>query len=88
MANVSRLGDSTDHGGVVITASSTVFVDGIGVCRETDLHNCPIPGHGINPFTSSSTRKANGLRIVRTGIDPSVCGGKVVAGSPDVHITS
>lgn len=50
---VIRLGDTADHGGVVITASETTFyAEGPPVARIGDLFNCAI--HGINPIVEGS----------------------------------
>jgi uncharacterized Zn-binding protein involved in type VI secretion len=69
---VARLGDTSDHGGVIITASSTVFADGIKVAAVGDLHSCPIPGHGITAITNGSGRFfAEGDVVAVVG---SVCG--------------
>ncbi|WP_321788588.1 PAAR domain-containing protein [Paraburkholderia sp. J94] len=37
-----RLGDTTDHGGVVVTASNTMDYDGRPVARKGDLIECPL----------------------------------------------
>ncbi|WP_321957891.1 PAAR domain-containing protein [Paraburkholderia bannensis] len=41
MLNAIRLGDSTDHGGQVITASATMKLRGKGVARKGDRIQCP-----------------------------------------------
>jgi uncharacterized Zn-binding protein involved in type VI secretion len=41
MLNAIRLGDSTDHGGEVITASTTMRLRGKGVARKGDRIKCP-----------------------------------------------
>ncbi|WP_449405952.1 PAAR domain-containing protein [Massilia phosphatilytica] len=41
MMNLIRLGDSTDHGGKVITASSTMRFDNRFVARKGDEVSCP-----------------------------------------------
>lgn len=45
MKGVIRLGDATSHGGKVIAASGTAFVNGIAVARQGDACVCPINGH-------------------------------------------
>jgi uncharacterized Zn-binding protein involved in type VI secretion len=45
MKGVIRLGDSTSHGGKVIVASDTSFVNGIAVARQGDACICPVKGH-------------------------------------------
>lgn len=81
MPAVARIGDSSDHGGVIISGSSTVFADGIGVCRLGDQHSCPIPGHGITNMVSSSTNVfADNKGVCRVG-DVAGCGAKISSGS-------
>ncbi|WP_175914347.1 PAAR domain-containing protein [Burkholderia metallica] len=41
MINFIRLGDTTDHGGRVTTASETADYDGIPLARKGDLIECP-----------------------------------------------
>lgn len=46
MANVIRLGDSTSHGGKVVSVTAAHFtVGGIAVARAGDTCSCPIKGH-------------------------------------------
>ena len=82
---VARLNDPSDHGGHIITASSDVFVNGIGIARLGDSHSCPIAGHGVTPLvTSSSTVFADTKGVVRVG-DKTGCGATISAGSPNVN---
>jgi uncharacterized Zn-binding protein involved in type VI secretion len=46
--NLIRLGDATDHGGEVITASDTMRYGGRRVARKGDLVTCPLHPD-INP---------------------------------------
>ena len=41
---VVRLGDQTSHGGVVISASATHTIEGVGIARVGDQVSCPKPG--------------------------------------------
>lgn len=85
MPPVARLGDPSDHGGVIITASEDVFANGIGVCRLGDLHSCPLPDHGVTPLvTASATVIVDGVGCVRVG-DIAGCGAAISAGSPNVN---
>jgi uncharacterized Zn-binding protein involved in type VI secretion len=68
---------------VIITASSDVLANDIGVARQGDLHSCPIPGHGITAITTGSPdTDANGQPVARIG-DTCGCGATLVSGSPD-----
>lgn len=59
---IIRLGDATSHGGHVISASTSMKVDGIAVARVGDMVTCPqckgvykiIEGHG---YTIDSGKK-------------------------------
>lgn len=42
MTDFIRLGHSTDHGGKVISASTTVDYDGIPLARKGDFITCPL----------------------------------------------
>ncbi|MDE8409513.1 PAAR domain-containing protein, partial [Klebsiella pneumoniae] len=48
MSGLVCLGDATTHGGKVITASSTMFINGVQVALVGDLVSCP--KHGVNPI--------------------------------------
>ena len=77
---VARIGDSSDHGGVIITCAAKTKVEGKLVARVGDLHSCPIPGHGVTPIVTGSPRfKAEGQRVARstslTGCGASIIGG-------------
>ncbi|SCB22468.1 PAAR domain-containing protein [Cupriavidus alkaliphilus] len=52
------LGDKTDHGGVVITASGNTSTNGKGIACVGDRVTCPRSGHG-------------GITVIVTG-DPNV----------------
>jgi uncharacterized Zn-binding protein involved in type VI secretion len=47
MIDLVRLGDATDHGGKVISASETMHYDGRAVARKGDDVSCP--RHDIQP---------------------------------------
>ncbi|MFM0135320.1 PAAR domain-containing protein [Caballeronia grimmiae] len=42
MIKLIRLGDPTDHGGQVITASETMRFEGVSVARKGDEVDCPL----------------------------------------------
>ncbi|MGL3160392.1 PAAR domain-containing protein, partial [Klebsiella pneumoniae] len=51
MSGLVCLGDATTHGGKVITASSTMFINGVQVALVGDLVS--FPKHGVNPIPVS-----------------------------------
>jgi len=84
---VCRLGDTSNHGGVLITASDDIFTDGIPACRDQDLHSCPLPGHGITPVTGTGVSALDGGRNrIRIG-DVAGCGAVMNTGSPTTSST-
>jgi len=80
MPFVARLGDQSDHGGVIISVTTQYTnAEGKLVARVTDLHSCPIPGHGITPILTGSGNFFTEGHI--TAVDGSVCGcgAKIIA---------
>jgi uncharacterized Zn-binding protein involved in type VI secretion len=69
---VARLGDPSDHGGVIISSASLTNAEGQLVARVGDLHSCPIPGHGVTPIVSGASRFTCEGSLV--ALDTSVCG--------------
>lgn len=85
MPAIARLGDTSSHDGVIITASSDVRANGVGVARIGDQHSCPIPGHGVTSIiTGSAVTRANGSGVARIG-DAAGCGAIINTGSPSVN---
>jgi uncharacterized Zn-binding protein involved in type VI secretion len=76
---VIRLGDSTSHGGKVLTASSNVFYGGIEVARVGDSVSCP-KCKGTYTIVSGAQSVFNNEQIARNG-DSVSCGAKLIAGS-------
>lgn len=76
---IIRLGDSTSHGGVVVSAAPTVIVEGKPAARIGDMTTCPIPGHGASPIVSGdSTCMVDGRAVARQG-DLTGCGAVLIA---------
>lgn len=51
---IARLGDTSSHGGKIVTAAERTFVEGQPAARLTDLLACPI--HGLVAITTGSPR--------------------------------
>ena len=80
------LGDKTTHGGVVISASSTMSVNGRLVALVGDSVSCPIPGHGVNKIIEGSTEWiSDGKAIVVNGCRCQ-CGCQVISGAQECAI--
>jgi uncharacterized Zn-binding protein involved in type VI secretion len=79
------VGDTTTHGGKVITGSGNDTIDGKAIARKGDLVECP--GHGINPIIEGDAsfmvddkpvaleghHAACGCELVSQGPTSSVC---------------
>jgi uncharacterized Zn-binding protein involved in type VI secretion len=80
------VGDSTAHGGFIITGSETMEVIGRKVARQGDMVSCPIPGHGVNPIVEGSDMILdNGVRVALHG-HLRACGCKLIALSADAIV--
>lgn len=85
MPAVARLGDGSDHGGEIITATGTSTANGLQIAVEGDQHRCPIRGHGTTALTSIlSDVSTDGKKIITIGAT-AACGAKINTGSPDVR---
>lgn len=74
------LGDKTDHGGVVVSASETSDCGGKGIARVGDQVTCPKKGHGsvTTIVTGDATAIVDGRRAARHG-DKTACGAILIA---------
>lgn len=80
---IARLGDVSDHGGVIITSASKTYVNGILVARVGDLHSCPIPGHGVTAITNGSGKFFCEGAVTAVVGSVCGCGASITTGSPN-----
>jgi uncharacterized Zn-binding protein involved in type VI secretion len=80
MPQIIRLGDSTSHGGKVVSVSATHFtVDGIAVARVGDICSCPKKGHGSCTIVEGSPHHSiDGIPVAYAGHKTS-CGATLIA---------
>lgn len=77
------LGDKNTHGGQVLSASSTMYIDGKHVALVGDLVSCP--KHGNNTIIEGADSAFdNGIAIV---VDQCLCacGCRVISSEPTTH---
>lgn len=77
------LGDTTTHGGKVITASSNIFYNNIPVARVGDQVTCPKCNGTHTIVSGASTVRGNSMQIARNGDNVS-CGARLISRSGDV----
>lgn len=74
---VSRLGDTSDHGGAIVTATGSK-VGGVLIARIGDILDCP--QHGRNPIVSSIVISNNGgIPVAHIG-SKTACGATITTG--------
>ena len=79
MPLIVRLGDTSDHGGAVVTSAARWRCEGALIARRTDLLDCPI--HGPQPIVEGSSKwLCEGLPIARHG-DHAACGAALISGA-------
>lgn len=86
MPALACLGDATTHGGKIVSASSTLFVNGIRVALVGDMVACP--KHGTNRIIEGDpTAFENGVSVV---VDRCLCecGCRVISSQNDSVIES
>jgi uncharacterized Zn-binding protein involved in type VI secretion len=76
-----RIGDTTTHGGVVITGSATLSEDGVPVSRKGDTVTCPLcEPHVFVIAEGFETSLDHGVPIAAEG-HQTTCGAKLIASS-------
>lgn len=81
MPLIVRRGDTSDHGGTIVTSAANWSCEGALVARKGDLHSCPIPGHGITPIATGSAKyRCEGKPVARHG-DVTGCGASLISGA-------
>jgi uncharacterized Zn-binding protein involved in type VI secretion len=82
MKGIIRIGDKTTGGGTVLSGSSSMQFDGIGVAREGDPVRCLIPGHGRTVIAEGHpTFKDNGVPVAFHG-HCCACGCTLISSLP------
>jgi uncharacterized Zn-binding protein involved in type VI secretion len=79
MMDLIRLGDDTDHGGKVISASETMRYDGRFVARKGDEVSCPKHGMELNLIIEGDESTMDeGVPIARQGYR-AMCGCRLIS---------
>ncbi|KOC87875.1 PAAR domain-containing protein [Winslowiella iniecta] len=80
------LGDKTSHGGQVISASSTMVVNGKKVALIGDQVSCPQTGHGVNKIVEGAADwMSDGKPIAVQGCRCE-CGCQLISSVPEVAV--
>lgn len=83
MPLICRLGDTSTHGGAIVTSASKSLVEGALIAREGDILNCPI--HGPNPIVEHSSKMlCEGKYVARQG-DATACGAALISGATKTY---
>ena len=86
--NISLLGDSSSHGGTIISSGQdgTLMVGGIAVAVNGALHRCGIPVHGITPITATTVKSFHNGKLILTAGAIAGCGAVVISPSRGVVV--
>jgi uncharacterized Zn-binding protein involved in type VI secretion len=80
MANaVARLGDTSDHGGAIVSSAARTTVEGALVARVGDILDCPL--HGANPIVTGSPRFTCEGELVARTTSVAACGATILGGA-------
>ena len=83
MKGVIRIGDKTSGGGTVVAGSSKMLFDNIGVAREGDPVDCPVPGHGRTVIAEGNAAfKDGGVPVAFEG-HRCACGCVLISSMPN-----
>lgn len=79
MPLIVRLGDTSSHGGAVISSAARWRCEGALIARKGDMFSCPI--HGVNAIVEGSGLwRCEGAAIARQG-DHTACGASLISGA-------
>lgn len=86
--NVVLVGDSSSHGGTVVSSnqSGTFTVGGGDVAVEGALHSCPIQGHGITAISAVTIKSFHEGKLILTKGAVAGCGASITPPSRGVSI--
>jgi len=77
MPLVIRLGDTSTHGGAVVTSAARTHYENKLAARIGDILDCPI--HGPNPIVEGSAKQiVEGSPLARHG-DHTACGAALIS---------
>lgn len=85
-SGIVRLNDKLSSGGVVISASSTMLIDGLNAALVGDEVICPIPFHGKNRIIEGSSEWISDGRLVAFHQCKCLCGCYVISSIPGTGI--
>ncbi|MDD2115404.1 PAAR domain-containing protein [Pseudomonas asiatica] len=86
MKCVIRIGDRTTGGGTVLSGSTAMYFDGIGVAREGDPVDCPVLGHGRTVIAEGHAAfKDNGVPVAFDG-HRCACGCALISSMPSAGV--
>ncbi|MGK0547386.1 PAAR domain-containing protein [Halomonas cupida] len=82
---VIRVGDSSSHGGTVVTGQANYLVNGIPVAVVGDMVACPQKGHGVCPIVEGHpTFFVNGKAVAFHGCS-TACGATLLSSTTHYH---
>ncbi|MFK0314564.1 PAAR domain-containing protein [Pseudomonas sp. NPDC090233] len=78
MKDIVRLGDSTNHGGVVVDSIPHTNLSGRPMAGKGNMVSCPLC-KGVFPITEGSdTYRVNGIAVALDGMK-TACGASLIA---------
>lgn len=84
MPLIMRLGDTSDHGGAIITSAAKSYAEGALIARKGDILNCAI--HGPQPIVEGSPNTiCEGQDVARQG-DHAACGAALISGASKTFV--
>jgi uncharacterized Zn-binding protein involved in type VI secretion len=95
MPDAARMGDLTDHGGMITEGESTVIIAGQPAARVGDDHSCPASDPGPKPHEGGPILPPGAISVIIAGSpaarvgDMAKCSGppdKITSGEPTVII--
>jgi uncharacterized Zn-binding protein involved in type VI secretion len=78
---VARIGDKSDHGGIIISSCVKTIAEGKLIARVGDKHSCPIPQHGVTAIITGSLNDITESKQTARTSSKTGCGATIIGGS-------
>ena len=86
---IALLGDTSDHGGTVVSANQdddSLSVGGVLVALHGALHSCPIEGHGVTELSAVTLRSMHNDKLILTIGAVAGCGARLTPIDRGVYV--
>lgn len=87
MNEIARLGDTTDHGGIILNAIPNTNLNGKSIAGKANMVFCPLCKGEFPIIEGSDTYRVNGVPVALNGMK-TACGASLIASASHGRVHS